>query len=55
MMIALMSVAKDEYEYNKKLDSWGDDLHINIFCIIFKIDIAVFNERNKIYKIFFIS
>ena len=47
-------LAKEEYEYTKKQDSWGGDLHINIFCIIFKIDVAVFNERNGKYTRYFL-
>ena len=35
-------------------NSWGGDLHINIFCIVFKFDVAVFNERNGEYHRYFL-
>ena len=45
---------KEEYEQSKKQDSWRGDLHINIFGIIFKIDVAVFNERNGKHTRYFL-
>ena len=48
-------LAKEEYEYTKKQDSWGGYLQINIFfCILFNLNVAVFNERNSKYTIYFL-
>ena len=46
-------LAKEEFDYTKKENSWGGDLHINIFCILFNCDVAVFNERNGKYQKYF--
>ena len=47
-------LAKEEYEYTKEEDSFGGDLQINIFCIIFYFYVAVFNERNGKHHRYFL-
>ena len=44
----------EEYEYTKSNDSWGGDIQINIFCILFNYDVAVFKEYNGKYKRYFL-
>ena len=47
-------LANEEYEYTKQDNSWGGDLQINIFCILFNFDVAVFTELNGKYKRYFL-
>ena len=47
-------LAHDEFEYTKENNSWGGDLHINIFCILFNFDVAVYIERNGNFRRYFL-
>ena len=48
------TLAKKEFEYMQKKDSWGGDIQINIICIILKLAICVFYENNCVYKRYFL-
>ena len=47
-------LAKEEYEYTKKNDSWSGDIQINILCRILNLTIAVYNESNGKYIRYFL-
>ena len=47
-------LAQKEFEYTKEDNSWGGDLHINIFCILFNYDVAVFIESNGNFRRYFL-